>query len=343
MKDITEITEKKLVIDTSFLIGYQCSLEAPLIKCAKVERDWMDNAHKRFPYRCLPLNIANQFGWDIINPISFTAIWNGGALPSDVKITFPNNKKSDIPAAHFGAGTLTFTLGHLFQTPPGVNLYVKGPPNEPKDGIIPLEGIVETDFSPATFTMNWLFTRKNHEVTFTAGESYCRIFPIPRLMTEVFDPEIRELSENTELFKLHMKWREERSKFNEGLKVPGSEYVERGWQKDYFKGGGDLFPRLEDHQTRLRQTEFRDCRSSGQLRDMIPDTDVRPVVLTGRDGKPFTLFITNLRDQDVKQTRNHTHTALYNREEQQENDDGAGSQANSSHFGCPGIRRDDGE
>jgi len=30
---------------------------------APVERDWMDNADRRFPYRCLPLNIANQNGW----------------------------------------------------------------------------------------------------------------------------------------------------------------------------------------------------------------------------------------------------------------------------------------
>jgi hypothetical protein len=210
-----------------------------------------------------------------------------------------------------------------------VNLYVKGPPNSPKDGIIPLEGIVETDFSPATFTMNWLFTRKNHEVVFEAGESYCRIFPIPRMMTEVFEPEIRELQENSELLALHLKWREERDKFNKGLAVPGSEYVKRGWQRDYFKGGGDLFPPLADHQTRLNQPEFKDCRSSKDMKDIIPDTGTRPMVLKGSDGRPLTLFVANLRNSDAQQTRSPTHAALPNRKKPQERDDGAGPEADS--------------
>jgi hypothetical protein len=329
-------TNKQLIVNHDFLIAYQCSPEAPLIRSARPDREWMDNSHQRFVYRCLPMVIANQFGWDIINPVSFVASWNGGAHPNDVKITFPSNKQSNIPQAHFGAATLTFTLGHLFRTPPGVNLYVKGPTNSPKDGIIPLEGIVETDFSPATFTMNWLFTRKNHEVVFEAGESYCRIFPIPRLMTEVFEPEIRELRENQELFALHMKWRDERDKFNKGLAVPGSEYVERGWQKDYFKGGGTLFPPLADHQTRLDQREFKDCRFSKDMKDMSPDTGTRPMTLMGSDGRPLTLFVRNLRDRDAQQKRSPTHAALPPRKKPQEKDGGAGSEADPHDPASPG-------
>jgi hypothetical protein len=279
--------------------------------------------------------ISNQFGWDVINPVSFMAYWNGGALPSDVKLIF-GNKQSNIPQAHFGAGVLTFTLGHLFRTPHGVNLYVKGPPNEPKDGLIPLEGVVETDFSTATFTMNYLFTRKNHEVYFEAGESYCRIFPIPRMITEVFDTEIRELNENEELFKLHMQWREERDKFNKGLAIPGSEYVERGWQKDYFKGGSDVFPKLTDHQTRLKQLEFKDCRFSGQHHDLHPDTGTRPMVLVGKDGRPLTLFVTNLRDRHAQQARNSPHTTLPYRKGTQESNGGASPEADSGHTEGPG-------
>src|SRR6516165_10148631 len=103
MGDVMEIVDKKLVVDTSFLIAYQCSPEAPLIRCAKPDREWMDNAHKRFPYRCLPMVIANQFGYDILNPVSFVAYWTGGSAPGDVKIIFPGGKSSNIPQAHFGA------------------------------------------------------------------------------------------------------------------------------------------------------------------------------------------------------------------------------------------------
>jgi hypothetical protein len=341
MDDTTEITEKNLVVKTDFFTAYQCSPEAPLIRSAKPDREWMDNAHKRFPYRCLPMVLCNQFGWDIINPVSFIASWNGGSAPSDVKITFPTNKQSNLPQAHFGVGTLTITLGHLFRTPHGVNLYVKGPPNQPKDGIIPLEGIVETDFSTATFTMNWLFTRKNHEVVFEAGESYCRIFPIPRMMTEIFKPEIHDLEENPELLKLHMQWREERDKFNKGLAIRGSEYEKKGWQKDYFQGGSNLFPKLDDHQTRLQQPEFRDCRSSGQSRDLSPDTGTRPMVLMGKDGRPFTLFVASLKDHNVKQTRSTPYTTLPPREKSQEGHDESSHETNSDDIKGAGNGGDD--
>ena len=46
--------------------------------------------------------------------------------------------------SHFGEAVLTFSLPYLFRTPRGVNLWVKGPSNWIKDGIQPLEGIVET-------------------------------------------------------------------------------------------------------------------------------------------------------------------------------------------------------
>ncbi len=32
------------------------------LEAAPISRDWMDKAHQRFPYRCLPLAIANQAG-----------------------------------------------------------------------------------------------------------------------------------------------------------------------------------------------------------------------------------------------------------------------------------------
>lgn len=343
MEEITEVEKSNpLVVNTEFFIAYQCSPEAPLIRVAKPDRDWMENAHKRFPYRCLPMVICNQFGWDVINPVSFAASWNGGSAPSDVTITF-GNKTSNIPCAHFGAGVLTFTLGHLFRTPHGVNLYVKGPPNEPKDGVIALEGIVETDFSTATFTMNYLFTRKNHDVVFEAGESYCRIFPIPRMMTEVFSPEIRELDENQELLKLHQQWREERDKFNKGLHVPGSIYEKKGWQKDYFKGGSQLFPELTDHQIRLQQPEFKDCRFSGQQKDMPPDTGTRPMVLTGRDGRPLTLFVTSLRDRNAQQARSSPNPALSHRKKPQEGNDGTSNEADPSNPESSGDGRNNGE
>jgi hypothetical protein len=125
---------------------------------APVERAWMSAAHERHPYRCLPLNIANQNGWVLTSPVGFRAYWYGGPNPQDLELRFDGEPDPSV-ASHFGSGVVTFSLPFLFRTPPGVNLWVKGPSNWPKDGICPLEGVVETDWASSTFTMNWKVTR----------------------------------------------------------------------------------------------------------------------------------------------------------------------------------------
>jgi hypothetical protein len=285
-----EATNTTPVLCEDQIIAWQCTTYAPIIKSAGTDRKWMDDASQKFPYRCLPIVIANSFGWDVLNPVTFSATWTGGAEPDAVKLYWPGNKSCPVPQAHFGAGVLTFTLGHLFQTPPGVNLFIKGPPNEPKDGIIPLEGIVETDWCPATFTMNWLFTRKNHQVIFQAGESFCRFFPIPRYVTEAIQPEIRSLQNNPQLQKLHNDWRAKRDEFNKGLKIPDSEYAKRKWQKEYFQGGGiGEWDRFKEHQTKLHQKEFIDKRDPNiKEQDYLPESQSRPVNIN-LHGKSFQI------------------------------------------------------
>ena len=57
-------------------------------------------------------------------------------------------------------GVVTFHPGYLFRTPDGWSMHGHAaPPNHVKDGIQPLVGLVETDWLPFPFTMNWIFTR----------------------------------------------------------------------------------------------------------------------------------------------------------------------------------------
>ncbi len=51
-------------------------------------RPWMDASPDRFAYRCLPMLIANQSGWLILNDISFEAKWNGESADDGVEIRF---------------------------------------------------------------------------------------------------------------------------------------------------------------------------------------------------------------------------------------------------------------
>jgi hypothetical protein len=236
------------------------------IRPASAERQWMDESDQRFAYRCLPLNIANTYGWEILCTAGFSAIWDGHASKDAITIK-PTSDAPPQSVSHFGTGVLTFHVPCLFRTDPGTDLYVTGPVNRPKDGIAPLSGIVETDWSPYTFTMNWLFTRAGHEVRFEAGEPFCHLFPVQRGPLEELSPEIRKLSEHLELEREHRLWSESRNTFNADLATPGSKAVQDQWQKTYFRGimpSGTPAP--EGHRSRLRLRAFKSAEQGSRTR-----------------------------------------------------------------------------
>src|SRR5438552_14789280 len=93
----------------------------PLL-AATVDRAWMDETRDRFAYRCLPLNIANQAGWMMPCPVSFSAIWDGGRDLECVRIACERPEGNRWISSHFGSGVVTFSLPYLFRTPPSINL-----------------------------------------------------------------------------------------------------------------------------------------------------------------------------------------------------------------------------
>jgi hypothetical protein len=145
----------------------------------------------------------------------------------------------------------------LFRTEPGYDLMVTGPLNQPHDGLQPLTGVVETDWAPFTFTMNWKFTRKLTPIAFEADEPFCMIFPLKRGLVEEVEPEIRTLETDREVCEAYAAWAESRRNFNKGLHQPGSEAQAQKWQKDYFRGTASFGTAPPDHRTKLRLREFK--------------------------------------------------------------------------------------
>jgi hypothetical protein len=146
----------------------------------------------------------------------------------------------------------------LFRTEAGFDLMVSGPINRPKDAIAPLTGLIETDWAPYSFTMNWQFTRPRTAVRFEKGEPFCHIMPVRRGEIEAVEPELRSLSENPELKRQHDTWTANRNRFNTDLRQPGSEAQAEKWQKLYHRG---VMPDGEaagsaDHRTRLKVRPF---------------------------------------------------------------------------------------
>ncbi|MDX1389344.1 MAG: DUF6065 family protein, partial [Acidobacteriota bacterium] len=192
-------------------------------------RQWMDDLPDRFAYRCLPLLIANQAGWDLLCPTGFRARWNGKQDLDAITFKWDEGPLPTI-SSHFGSGVLTFTPGYLFRTPKDHNMWVKGCPNTYKDAIVPLEGIIETDWAPFSFTMNWKFTRPKTWVRFEKGEPIARFFPFPRHYLEGFQPRTMPIANDKRTANQYHEWRESRSQFIEDLANLEVEAVQQGWQ-----------------------------------------------------------------------------------------------------------------
>lgn len=222
----------------------------------------MDATPQRFAYRCLPLNIANAHGWEVLCPVRTRAVWFGGQDMRTMTIT-PEQPHIWAPISHFGSGVLTFRMPFLVQTEPGYELWVSGPPNVPKHGIAPLSGVVETDWSPYTFTMNWKFTAPG-EVVFEKDEPICFFFPIARATLPATEPEFRFMGDNKKINEEFETWRTSRTDFNNDLKVEGSKAREEGWQRSYFQGVMPLGePAPEGHRTKQRVKPFKPVPSKG--------------------------------------------------------------------------------
>jgi len=230
------------------------------LRAARVERDWMSATPGNFAYRCLPLNIANSGGWEILNNTKFSSVWDGGNKPNAVRVF---SKSPCDASAHFGCGILTFSISCLIQSSSKVNLWVGGPVNSAKDGISPLTAIVETNWSPYSFTMNWRFTRPDHEVTFEKDEPICHIFPISMDLLEATSPNIEPIQNSPCLEKQHDDWSIDRRRFNTELPIKGSAAESEKWQRLYQRGlFPDGKPTEQPHRTKVRLKVIKDFNSN---------------------------------------------------------------------------------
>lgn len=197
-------------------------------------RIWMDETNYH-AYKCLPLNVANRFGWEILNPIKFDAIWNGDRECGGETIKFnfyPENEEENnlinenIISSHFGNGIITFSaLNFILKTNKNTNIFVKGPTNYFKYNAQALEAIIETDWLPYPFTINWKIIKPNEMVIFERHEPLASFFPIPRNYIESFKTEDVQLKKDDKLFVEHEKWVSKRKELSETEKQEHNYYM----------------------------------------------------------------------------------------------------------------------
>jgi hypothetical protein len=247
------------------------------IRPAPLERSWMEATGERFAYRCLPLNIANAHGWELLCASGFSVVWTGDASIDGIKI-FPDHLGTTAAvASNFGHGVLTFSVPCVFRTPRGFDLMIQGPVNRPKDAIVALSGVMETDWAPYTFTMNWLFTRPGVTVRFEKEEPFCHIFPVKRAELESVQPEIRLMSEEPELQRQFEAWNFSRYCAISDFKHAAPQARVGKWQK-FYQRGVDMDGRrgADDHRTRQRLKPFTQSAAYNKSCQQLRQQDSQP-------------------------------------------------------------------
>lgn len=215
-----------------------------LIEPSSRKRDWF-SAHF---YRCLPLAIANGYGFIIKSEFDIGFVWNGGNQPEDINFFFNEDskileKKYPRIDSHFGHGVLTIGLPFFLRTPPNTNLLTINPPNYILPNITVMSGSVETDNLRRDFTFNLKIQIPNIEVLIPAGTPLAAIVPVPRYYIDnfkledannIFSKELIE--EESSCLQAAYKKRENSSNFKNGV------------DRDYYSGRDAFGNLFLDHQ-----------------------------------------------------------------------------------------------
>jgi hypothetical protein len=205
-----------------------------------LKRSWMDDSYQKFAYKCVPLNIANQYGWMAINPKEFTVSWDGRQGLDAILV---EGDGASYVSSHFGEGVVTINVDFIIQTPVGYSLYISGIANEMYDGIQPLDAIVETDWLPFTFTYNFKFTRPC-TIKFHKEEPLFSFFPIKRGDAESLTIKSAWIEDNQQLYDDYTEYSESRTNYLENNTGK--------FQKFYRDGSGpNKKYKIDNHTKRL--------------------------------------------------------------------------------------------
>src|SRR5476651_2668836 len=222
-------------------------------------RDWMDAFPDRHPYRCLPLAIANAHGWDVLCPAPIDVTWNGGPKVEDLTIELLGPMPGNLNIEHFARsnfsrGIVTLHTSFLFRTPADWNILVSGPFNRPKQNAYPLTGIIESDWLPYPFTMNWQIMSPG-TVRFEKGEPFCTVLPIPKHYIEDWEMVIHEAADDPVLAVEQQTFRESRDGFLKRVQAGDEAAKKQAWQRHYFLGRHPDGSPGGEHSNKLRVAE----------------------------------------------------------------------------------------
>lgn len=218
------------------------------IEQSPVNREWMDDTAIGYAYRCLPMTYASRHGWAIRAPSDIQVIWEGGDQPQNTKIISGRYTEHGSVFADNGTGNgiITFHINAIPRTSSDYNLWLMGGPNLVIPGASPLSGIVESDWTFASPTMNWKLTDPGRLVTFKKGDPVFFFIPIHKTYMEEFELQHADINEDEGILKRlneHVEYRQKMEQTGEA--VFGKKYM-RGQNPDGTAPSWD-----HNHMTRL--------------------------------------------------------------------------------------------
>ena len=137
-------------------------------------------------YKCLPLSIANQYGFVLTLPFDIELTWDGKEHPEGITVKTEDNQSWFKVMSLFGSGIVTIATPFFLRTPPGVNLMTINPPNYILPNITVMSGVVETDNIRGPFTFNIKLQIPGITTTLRKGMPISGIIPIPRYFSDGF-------------------------------------------------------------------------------------------------------------------------------------------------------------
>ncbi len=283
------------------LEAFRLKDKAPVLVPCSQERAWMDAFANHHANRCLPLMIANTHGWELLVPGAFEVEWNGGPNIADLTVRplqpFPDDYPFDhFVTSNFGRGIVSMHTGYLFRTPPGWNTLTTGPFNEARPGISPLTGIIETDWLPYPFAMNWQMLREG-TVRFEKGEVFCTVMPLPKNYLNQWEVAIHDLSDDPVLRAEAEVFRSSRKEHRKGLKSDDRQTLKDGWQRHYFVGRFPDGTKGVDHVNKLRLNPpvdrsgtrpvmAKDASDSPAATQLLANEQTGSAAGSGKNGEP---------------------------------------------------------
>ena len=178
------------------------------LRPSPARRHWMtENPHA---YQCLPMVVANQWGWQVLCPTDVRVTWDGSPEPRGPARRGRSPIRASAIKSQFGSGIVTFSPPWLFRTPPGWDLYAKGPSNRWKAELRAAGG-GDRDLVAQLHLHAELEARRAGDGRVREGESLGQLVPVPHATFQGATAaeaaiEVAEPEAAAEL----LRWREER-------------------------------------------------------------------------------------------------------------------------------------